>query len=386
MPKVDGVSKTAYLAVRYLQETGREVLVFAPDIAVSSVGPSEVVRVPSLPVPSLPETRMALPNPLITKRLNEFKPDLIHLFSPAVMSVNGMAVGRHLNIPVVANYQTDLPGYAERYGHWYLSKPIHNWLRYLHNGCHVTLVPTKSVIQDLKAEGYRRLREWGRGVNINRFSPTKATPAMRERLLNGRDPNSLVCIFVGRVVQEKRIELLLKVAQLEGVALTIIGDGPMREDLEVKFAHTDTHFMGYAYGDELAQAYASADAFVFTGANETFGQVVQEAMASGIPSIVVNEGGVPDLVEHHTTGLICEATQEGFVEMVTLLRDNPTLRAWMGSNALDVAKQRPWHVIMSQLEDHYREAAEMNQRFKQLFGTTNYHTPFSLTARISKGR
>jgi len=143
--------------------------------------------------------------------------------------------------------------------------------------------------------------------------------------------------------------------------------------------------MGYVYGDDLAQAYASADVFAFTGANETFGQVVQEAMASGIPSIVVNEGGVPDLVEHNTTGLICEATQEAFVEKITMLRDNPALLKWMGHNALDIAKQRPWHAVLSQLEDHYREAIALNNRFKQLFGATNYHTPLSLPTRISRG-
>ena len=116
LPKVDGVVKTSYLTIRYLQETGREALIFAPDIAVEQVGDSQVIPLPSISVPQAPETRMALPNPVVARHIEEFEPDLIHLFSPAAMSVNGMAVGRHLNLPVIANYQTDLPGYTEHYG------------------------------------------------------------------------------------------------------------------------------------------------------------------------------------------------------------------------------------------------------------------------------
>ena len=113
LPKVDGVVKTTYFTVRYLQATGREVLVFAPDIAVDQIGASQVIPVPSIGVPQAPETRLALPNPLVARHIEDFNPDLIHLFSPAAMAVNGMAVGRHLNLPVIANYQTDLPGYTE---------------------------------------------------------------------------------------------------------------------------------------------------------------------------------------------------------------------------------------------------------------------------------
>jgi len=382
---VDGVSKTAYLTVRYLQETGRDVLVFAPDVAVSSVGPSEVVPLPSLGVPYAPETRMALPNPIVAKRLTEFKPDLIHLFSPAVMSVNGMAVGRHLNIPVIANYQTDLPGYAARYGHQYLSRPIHNWLRYIHNGCHLTLVPTQTIANDLQREGYRRLRQWGRGVDIQRFNPIKASADMRCRLLNGRDSDSMLCIYVGRLAPEKRVDLLLEMAKLPDVALTIIGDGAHRETLEVLFADTDTYFMGYLYGDELAEAYASADAFVFPGQHETFGQVVQEAMASGLPSVVINEGGVPDVIEDQVTGLICPGTGAAFAQAIQTLFDNPALCQWMGGNARKTAEKRPWSAVMAQLETYYQEAIHINERFKQLFGHTHYHLPIPMPPRIQWG-
>ena len=384
LPKVDGVVKTTYFTVRYLQATGREVLVFAPDIAVEQIGASQVIPVPSIGVPQAPETRLALPNPLVARHIEDFNPDLIHLFSPAAMAVNGMAVGRHLNVPVIANYQTDLPGYTEHYGFPMLSGPVNRWLRYIHNGCHLTLAPTRTIIHQLRAVGYRRVRHWGRGVNTERFSPQQARLAMRRRLLNGRDPASLLCIFVGRLANEKRIDLLRDVAQTPGVALTVIGDGALREELERAFADTDVYFTGYLIGDELAQAYASADVFVFPGEYETFGQVIQEAMASGLPSVVVNAGGAPDVIRDGLSGIVVEPTAAAFASVIRRLRDQPALRRSMSFKAREMAEERPWSALMAQLESYYEEAYTMNQRFKSLFGFTRYHLPLSIPARLAR--
>ena len=382
LPKVDGVVKTSYLTIRYLQETGREVLVFAPDIAVDNVGASQVIPLPSIGLPQAPETRLALPNPIVARHIEDFQPDMIHLFSPAAMAVNGMAVGRHLNLPVIANYQTDLPGYTERYGFPLLSGPVNRWLRYIHNGCHLTLAPTQTIIRHLRAVGYRRVRHWGRGVNTERFSPSHSRAAMRRRLLNGRDPGSLLCIFVGRLANEKRVDLLLEMARSPGIALTIIGDGALRAELEQVFAGTDTCFTGYFIGDELAQAYASADVFVFPGVYETFGQVILEAMASGLPSVVANAGGVPDVITDEVSGLVVEPTQRAFADAIKRLRDHPEARLQLSHGARAQAETRPWSALMAQLEVYYEEAYTMNQRFKSLFGFTNYHRPLSIPARL----
>lgn len=390
LPKVDGVSKTTYLTVRYLQETGRDVLIFAPDSAVPNVGPSEVVNLPSVSLPVAAETRMALPIPSIAKRIEAFQPDLIHLCSPAFMTVTGMAVGRELNIPVVANYQTDLPGFAVHYGFSLLSEPIRSWLRYLHNGCHINLVPSQLIADDLHDHGFRRLRVWGRGVNIERFNPNHATDEMRVRLLNGRDPASLLIIFVGRLANEKSIHLLRDAASVPGVALTIIGDGQLREELEEKFAGTGAHFTGYMVGDDLARAFASADAFFFPGGNETFGQVVQEALASGLPCVVTNRGNVKNLITEGETGFVVQHESQAFARAAYQLRHNTPLLEQMSLNARAYAEERPWYAIMAQLEDHYREAKDRSERFKRVFGRTFYHQPLSISGRlqytVSSGR
>ncbi len=362
LPKVDGVSKTAYLTTRYLQETGREVLVFAPDIAPTQIGPSKVVPMPSIGMQIAPETRIALPNLMINQHLDEFQPDLIHLFSPALLSVSGMLAGRRRHIPVIANYQTDIPAYANHYGLSLFSRPSRNWLRFIHNGCHLTLVPSNYTLSQLQKSGYKRLRRWGRGVNTTSFDPKHRSDAWRTRLLNGRDPAALVALYVGRLANEKRIDLLLEVAQTPGVALTIIGDGALRGELEAQFAGTGTHFMGYLFGDDLAQAYASADVFVFPSPSETFGQVIQEAMASGLATVVINQGGVTDLVRDGETGYICEADTAAFAAALRHLRDNPEVRAQMAYQARRYAEAHPWSAIMAQLEGYYAEALQMSQR------------------------
>ncbi len=367
LPKVDGVAKTAWLTLRYLQQTGREVLVFAPDTAPPAVGDSEVVALPSLGLIMAPESRMALPGPAVASHLEEFKPELIHMFSPALLSVSGMLLGRMRHIPVIANYQTDLPGYTLQYGLHVFSQPMRDWLRFIHNGCHLTLVPSRTTHDQLQAWGYRRLRYWGRGVNHQRFTPDKRSAAWRARLLNGRNPQDLICIYVGRLANEKKVELLLEVARTPGVALTIIGDGARREELEAIFAGTGTHFTGYLLGEELAFAFASADVFAFTGPNETFGQVVQEAMASGLPAIVINQGGVKDLVLDGETGFICQGTATAFAAAILRLRDDGPLRRRMACRARSLALERPWERVMAELETHYREALAINQRLLRLF-------------------
>jgi phosphatidylinositol alpha 1,6-mannosyltransferase len=361
LPKVDGVTRTSYYTIRYLQQTGRQVLVFAPDISVTSVHGSRVIPLPSVGMPQVPETRLALPHPIIAQELQQFQPDLIHLFSPALMSISGVLMGHSLQVPVVANYQTDVPGYATRYGMPLLAGPVRTWLRLMHNGSDLTLAPTKSVRDTLVEEGYQRVRIWGRGVNIGHFHPQHRSQEMRQRLLAGAPDRHLIALYVGRLATEKRIDLLLEIARLEGVTLVIIGDGAQREELEAAFEGTGARFTGYLYGQSLAEAFASADVFCFPGQNETFGQVVQEAHASGLPTVVIDEGGVADRVDHGVNGFLCPADAAAFASRVALLRDDPALRARMAQAARQGAERRPWSRIMRDLEGHYRLARRVNR-------------------------
>jgi glycosyltransferase involved in cell wall biosynthesis len=367
LPKVDGVSKTAYLALRYLQRTGREVLILAPNTAPNAVGDSRVVRLPSFGPRFYPESRLALPVPLISRELEAFQPDLIHVFSPALASTRVVAHARHWRVPLVATYQTDLPAYARYYGLSLIARPVQWWLRYEHRRATLTLTPSPTITGQLREDGYRRLRPWARGVHTQHFHPRRRSDAMRARLLHGRNPNSLLCLYVGRLSPEKRVDLLLELARTPGIALTVVGDGPRRAELEREFAGTGAHFAGYLHGDALAEAYASADVFVFPGVTETFGQVVQEAQASGLPVLTVDRGGVRDLVLPGESGLVLPPDPHAFAQAAVTLRDDPALRDRMSAAARRRAECAPWEAILGQLEAHYREAATLMARYNRRY-------------------
>jgi phosphatidylinositol alpha 1,6-mannosyltransferase len=166
-------------------------------------------------------------------------------------------------------------------------------------------------------------------------------------------------LYVGRLAQEKRVDLLSDVATLDGVALAVVGDGEERDQLEADFEGR-AHFTGYLYGEELAVAYASADVFAFTGTHETYGQVVTEAMASGLPVLVPNAGGVVDLVLDRINGLVCQLNPDDYAAKVAYLRDHPAERRRMADRACEVASTRPWERVMAELEDYYAEACTIH--------------------------
>lgn len=368
LPKVDGVSRSALLTIRYLQATGREVIVFAPHPSVRAVGVTPVYGVPSLPLPMVPETRVSPLWPPLYGRLRRFRPDVIHLFSPFGLGAMGMVAGGWMGIPVVANYQSDLPAYAHSYGYSFLESRLKDALRFVHNGCTLTLAPSSATMDELRAWGFRRLRQWERGIDIERFHPRRRSPQWRERLLNGRDPTRTLAIYVGRLARDKHIEILHDIASAPGMALTLIGSGSYQPNLVETFRDTDAYFAGALLGDELAQAYASADVFVFPGPEETFGQVVLEAMASGLPVVVTNRGGPMTMVEEGKNGFIVPVDDsQAFAVRVRRLRDKPLLRAQMRQNARAFAESRPWIMIMEQLERYYEEALSLMARRARVF-------------------
>ena len=368
LPKVDGVSRTALMTIRYLERTGRRLIVFAPAPAPPRVGETPVYSVPSLWLPEYPETRVALPWPPILLRLRRFRPDLIHLFSPFDLGSMGMLAGGLLGVPVIANYQTDLPGYAVSYGVSFLRRTFIGALRFIHNGCCLTLAPSPATLAELAGWRFRRLRLWGRGVDSERFNPAHRSEAWRARLLAGRDPARTVVLYVGRMAKEKHLETLRIIAHDPYLALTLVGAGEHQPAIAraLKQNGGEAHFTGPLHGDDLAEAYAAADIFVFPGPEETFGQVVLEAMASGLPVIVTARGGPASMVVEGETGFICPVGDAAaFAARAHLLHDDPGRRARMGAAARRFAEAQPWTAVMRQLETYYSEVMRSYVRLKQ---------------------
>ncbi|MFN7211071.1 MAG: glycosyltransferase family 4 protein [Aggregatilineales bacterium] len=366
LPKVDGVSRTALLTIRHLQRSGRALIVFAPHPAPEQIEGTPIYRVPSLWLPSYPETRVALLWLPILWRLRRFQPDLIHLFSPFTLGLMGMLGGGALGVPLVANYQTDLPGYAHSYGAPHLAPLFRAILRYIHNGCTLTLAPTPIIAAQLRTWRFKRVRLWGRGVDTARFTPARRSAAWQERLRNGRAEALGVALYVGRMAREKHLEALREVAADPAIALTLIGDGQHLPQVRQVLGEggRSAHFIGHLLGDDLADAYAAADVFVFPAVRETFGQVILEAMASGLPVIAADQGGSAALVQHGQTGFLVPAHDaEAFRQRTRQLLTDSALRRRMSLAARAYAEGRAWSAVMGDLEGYYGEAIRLQRRW-----------------------
>ncbi|GAA3782546.1 glycosyltransferase family 1 protein [Streptomyces coacervatus] len=358
-PDVNGVAHCALQTARHLVDRGHLPLVVAP-ASTALVGragtgpdaqaPCPVVRVPSLPLPGYPQVRVALPSRRLAAAVAEHRADIVHLASPFVLGVRGMAVAARLGVPAVAVYQTDLAGYARTYMG---AGEAAAWrrIRSVHSAADLTLAPSSASMHDLETHDVPRVKLWQRGVDTVRFRPHLRDEALRRELA----PNGeLIVGYVGRLAPEKHIELLAGVCGLEGVKVVVVGDGPSQPSLAE--ALPGAVFLGRRTGDELARIYASLDIFAHTGPFETFCQTVQEAMASGVPVVAPAVGGPLDLVAHGRTGLLVPPHDADAVrDAVRSLAADPERRVTFGATARATVEGRTWAAVGDQLIGHYAD-------------------------------
>ncbi|SER19676.1 phosphatidylinositol alpha 1,6-mannosyltransferase [Streptomyces sp. yr375] len=354
LPDVNGVAHCAFQTARHLVDRGHAPVVVAPATAAGTgpdaEAPCPVVRVPSLPLPGYPQVRVALPSRRVAAAIAEHRADLVHLASPFILGVRGMAAAARLGIPAVAVYQTDLGGYARTYMG---AGEAAAWrrIRSVHAAADLTLAPSSAALHDLDTHGVPRVKLWPRGVDTARFRPDHRDEALRRELA----PNGeLIVGYVGRLAAEKQVELLAGVCGMGGVRVVVVGDGPSRPGLEE--ALPGAVFLGNRTGDELARIFASLDVFVHTGPFETFCQTVQEAMASGVPVVAPAAGGPLDLVAHGRTGLLVPPRDAAQVrDAVAALAADPAQRFAYGAAGRAWVEGRTWAAVGDRLIGHYED-------------------------------
>jgi phosphatidylinositol alpha 1,6-mannosyltransferase len=360
LPKIDGITNTLCHLLEHLEARGHQALMFAPNGGPSYYAGAEIIGLPAIPLPLYPELKLVPPILSgVDERLAEFEPDLVHVVNPFLLGVVGIQAGRAVNVPVVASYHTDLPGYTERWGMGFSKELFWTYTRWVHNQADLNLCPSHYTLAELNEQGFERLKVWGRGVDNVQYHPDHRSAEMRARLTNDNSQQPLL-LYVGRLAVEKRVEWLHPViTNLENVRLAIVGDGPLRDSLETLFDGTNTVFTGYLSGEDLAAAYASSDIFVFPAANETLGNVVLEAMASGLPVIAPDAGGVTDHVYPGATGILFPSEeQDSFMQAVTQLLCDPVAANQMGTAGRAYAERNSWPFILDGLLKNYQELLE----------------------------
>jgi glycosyltransferase involved in cell wall biosynthesis len=361
LPLVDGVSHTLGHLFATLEAEGVDFRVYAPFVPPADVPwQQRTRRVRSFTFPLYRDYRVSLPGGRrIAAELDAWQPDIVHVVSPTPMAIWAQAYARTRGIPVVATFHTHFVAYFPYYGVGRLERVGWHILRWFYGRCTATFAPSTSIIEELNAHGIQDVHLWSRGVDARLFSPDWRDDALRARL--GADERVPLVLLVSRLVKEKDLadfvamDLQLRSRRLD-YRLALVGDGPMRSKLERELPHAC--FAGHQSGLALSRWYASADIFVFPSTTETFANVVQEAMASGVPAVVTDRGGPQDVIEDGRSGLVANANDPvDLADKVERLIRSREMRIAMARAARQRAQERSWSAVNAVLLREYEHIA-----------------------------
>lgn len=363
LPTVNGVARALSFLVARAKEVGHEVALISPPLAapVDGVALHQVIAAPRFPL--YPELHAA--PPLLQRdarrRLEAFAPDVVHAATEAGVGLAGRRWALSAGVPLVTSFNTLFPEYLAGYGLGVLRGALWRYLRWFHDGADFTVTPSDWMRRELEHLGFhRRMALWSRGVDAELFHPGRRSWPLRRQLAPEAD---VILLYVGRMAREKKVELLLEAfPEIQSrtkrrVGLLMVGGGPALDFLRAR-APEGVTFVGYKSGLELAAHYASADVFVFPSDTETFGQVVSEAHASGLPAVVPDRGGVIDLVQPCRTGFrFAPGDAMSLARAAARLVDDPPLRIRMGGIARGDAEDRSWPVVSGELIERFEMLA-----------------------------
>ena len=366
LPKIDGIVTVICLLLDHLTKRGIETTIVAPKMGCERYNETPVIGVPGIRFPLYPELRIGPPLPGTYRQLKAFQPDITHFIHPILIGAPGMLMAGRLGVPRVASFHLDVARIAHHYHMGFVEPVTDLATRIVFNAADVSLAPSKLIQRDMERIGIRNVRLWRRGVNAEKFNPRFRSAAMREMLSDGH-PDDTLLIYVGRLGAEKQIgQIRAVLEQVPGTRLALVGNGPARDDLEKQLAGLPVKFAGYLTGDALSEAYASADIFVFPSALETFGLVVVEAMAAGLPVVASRVGGVRDTVEEGVTGYTFDVNDiAGMVEGVRQIAVSRERIAEMGQAARAFAETQSWDAMMDEVIDIYHELIDARAARKE---------------------
>lgn len=363
-PEINGVAMTFGIIARELGRRGHAVSVHRPrrdDLPAGERHPEFAeVPMPGFPIPRYPMLRMGLPaGRALRRRWTEDRPDLVHVATEGPLGASAVTAARALGIPVTSSFHTNFHAYTRHYGFGLLHRPVLAWLRHVHNRTLRTFAPTAALCAELTALGFRGTALLSRGVDTWQFHPARRSAELRARW--GAEADEPVVIHAGRMAAEKNYGLLLRAFAAMRAAnprcrFVLVGDGPLRPRLQRE--HRDFVFPGFVPRAELARHYASADLYVHASLTETFGNVLTEAMASGLAVAGFDYAAARQFIVHGQNGLAvpCDSP-EALIEAAVLLATDELLRAQLRAAARRAVETQSWETVIGRFEADLAAAA-----------------------------
>lgn len=355
-PEVNGVAMTNQRLVRGLLQKGHEVLLIKPrrkDCLQPEAAGQRIYEVFGIPIPNYAGLKLGLPNPGELEHLFEAEcPDVVHIATEGPLGFSALRATGKLGIPASSTFHTNFQDYCADYGAAFAGRAMMAYLRWFHNACALTTVPDPSLIKRLEAEGIENLEMLGRGADTKLFHPEKRDPALRQNW--GAGEKDLVAIYVGRAAAEKDIPLSLEAwaharEVCPNLKMVVVGDGPVLKRLAAKWP--EVHFAGMRYDEDLARHYASADFFIFGSTSETFGNVVIEAMASGLAVLTYDYAAGRQFIRPDANGLLVPLDdQQAFLGKCRQTVEQADRIAALGRAARQTVEAYPWQKTIDRFE------------------------------------
>jgi glycosyltransferase involved in cell wall biosynthesis len=370
-PEVNGVAMTLHRLVTGLVDRGHRVEVIRPRQHKADEprdhGNLVELTVPGLPLPRYDGLHVGLPaKSRLLRRWRTQAPEVVHIATEGPLGITALWAARKLGIPCTSSFHTNFHQYGRHYGYGLLARGVLSYLRHVHNRTCCTMAPSDDICTTLRGDGFQNVMLLARGVDSELYSPTRRSDALRQQW--GLGPADLVAIYVGRVAGEKNIPLAIEAFEAmkcrlpagTGSRLVIVGDGPARPGLEAR--HPEHVYAGMKRGDELATHYASGDVFLFPSTTETFGNVVTEAMASGLCVVAYDYAAPQQFIRTGENGVTAAfGDAAGFIAAAERVAADPPAARRMGEAARQTVAALSWHAVIDRFEGALQQAADQGQ-------------------------
>ncbi|SEO69153.1 glycosyltransferase family 4 protein [Aquisalimonas asiatica] len=348
-PEANGVAMTLGRLVDYLSRHGHQVELVTPTLKRDDVPASlSLLTLPGLPLPGYPAVRFGLP---AVRRLvaewGRHRPDVIYVATQGPLGWAAVRAARRLGLPVISGYHTHFSAYGEHYGLGLAAPLVDSYLRRFHRRTRLTLAPTQQLAAQLRDAGFGDVEVLSRGVDTRLFQPQRRCDELRRQW--GLLPGSPVVLYVGRIAAEKNLDLAVRAFRAiqrstPTARFVLVGDGPLKARLAAD--NPDFVFTGCQSGEALARHYASADLFLFPSLTDTFGNVVLEAMASGLPVVAFDHGAAAEHISPFSNGVTAPlGNADRFVALAILLAREPSLRHRFGALARGTVNTLDWDTV-----------------------------------------